>query len=174
MQTTYGESALRQAAKFVRADDGWRLTETRQEGPADQPPLNAFAVVTSAALRLRFVVDRGISHLDVGCRDESGTERWVPVEIVELAAGLSSADQFRQSQRDWCEELDPRSGTIPEVDLDHALAQLGRRTDDIIRAANNPKAIAEAETLAASITTEILDALDVYPHLDDANTNPSQ
>lgn len=162
MSTNYGDWALKRAKKLVGPEDAWRLGESRQEGTTDDEIQNAFAVVSSEDLHLRFVTDRGVEHLDIGCLDAAGSRQWVPFEVMGLAAKLWTAKDFRKSQDAWCRELDFGSGRIECIELfDNPLIKIRDNRDDIVRIANaEPQTVDHAQYVASTITAEVLEGIE--------------
>ena len=149
----------------------WRLGDTREESVDGHGMVNAFAIVSSDHLHLRFVVDRGVSHLDVGCLDETGLRRWVPFEVVGFAAGLWGNEEYRQAKREALESLDFESEKPPAIKLfSDSSAQVGANMRKIVKAADDPRTVGQAEIAISEMNAEILRSLDVVPSLGDARS----
>lgn len=124
----------------------WEVLDRGGEALEDDP-FNAWMVVTDRVLTLRLVRDHGLDHVDVQCLEEGGGSRWVSLEILSVAAGLKTPEQYAHAYAASLRAFEREDGEMPQsaVMIEAPLAFMAETWARLVAAARKPRAVTGAE-----------------------------
>lgn len=136
----------------------WQLLDSGGEALEDDP-FNAWMVVTDRALTLRLVRDHGLDHVDVQCLEEDGGSRWVSLEILSVAAGLQTPEQYAHAYAASLRAFEREDGEMPQsaVMIEAPLAFVAEAGAPLVEAARAPRAVNGAELAIRRCTRQTLE-----------------
>ena len=141
----------RQGIAFGEVDLRWLSSSP---DAFEQNPFGTCAEVLLGPLKLRLIQDRGELHVDVECAAESGSNRWLSLEILAVAADLKCVSEYVGAFRATLSE----SETLPECArmFPQPLKFAEEHSEALSETAQKVKVIRDAEIRIAAETGEIL------------------
>lgn len=115
-------------------------------GVLEENPFNAWMAVSVDGLTIRIVRDHGLIHVDVQCSEEGGDSRWVTLELLSVAAGIKTVDDYAKAYKASLDAFDTK-GEMPEAAsvIAKPLHLVARKHDSLVEAAQDAKAVHRAE-----------------------------
>ena len=161
----HGRDAL--AAAFPKTR--WQLLDSGGEALEDDP-FNAWMVVTDRELTLRLVRDHGLDHVDVQCLEEDGGSRWVSLEILSVAAGLKTPEQYAHAYAASLRAFEREDGEMPQsaVMIEEPLPFVAEAGARLVEAARAPRALIGAELEIRRCTRQTFERAQPAPRRPDS------
>ena len=123
-----------------------------------EDPFNAWMVFRNSALTLRLVRDHGLDHIDVQVQEADGSLRWVSLEILAVAAGLKTAEQYADAYTATLRACEAEDGEMPQeaTMIEAPLGLVAQAKEHLIEAAKKPVAILGAEIKIGECTRKAM------------------